>query len=88
MRKSPTAEDIPSTSSSVLNVATVDVLEQLDVQSVAPWVLDRLQDGEIKLNLWDGVHSIAKYTLDVNTSLEFTVLVYNWPPSRGSLYLF
>ena len=68
------AEDIPSTSSSLLNIATTEqLLEQLDVQSVAPWVSEKLESGEIQFKLWDSVHSIAKYTVNLNSSLEFTV---------------
>ena len=63
------------------------MLQQLDVQSIAPWVSEKLENGEVELRLWDGVHSIAKYAVDVNLTLEFTVFIYNWPlPEDHSIY--
>ena len=86
MVRNPLAtEGIPSTSSSLLSIESV--LEQLDVQSIAPWVSEKLENGEVGFKWWDGVHSIAKYSVDVDTALEFTVYVYNWPlPEDHSIY--
>ena len=86
VRHSP-AETSASSSTSVFDIAQQDVLGKLDEKSLAPWVSDRKENGNLELMLWDGVHSIAKYTVNVDTSLEFTVLVFNWPlPDDHGIY--
>jgi hypothetical protein len=76
------AEDKPSTSasSSLFDVVQGhDVLEQLDEESFAPWESEKMENGNMEFKLCDGVHSIAKYTVSVNSALEFTVMVFHWP---------
>ena len=89
VRSSIACEDVPSTLSSLLNLSPDDALKQLKVELVAPWVSEELENGEIDFKLWDGVHSIARYTVNVNTSLEYTctVFTYNWPlPENHAIY--
>ena len=87
VRSSVESEDVPSTSSSLLNLSAEDALKQLKVEPVAPWVSEKQENGEVDFKLWDGVHGIAKYAVNVNTSLEFTVFNYNWPiPEDHAIY--
>ena len=42
---------------------------------------------DMKFQLRDDVHSIAKYTVLINGSMEFTVHVFNWPiPDNHAIY--
>ena len=87
VRSSVESEDVPSTSSSLLNLSAEDALKQLKVEPVAPWVSEKQENGEVDFKLWDGVHGIAKYAVNVNTSLECTVFNYNWPiPEDHAIY--
>jgi hypothetical protein len=86
------AEDKASTSaSSSLSLNDIvqghDVLEQLDEQLFAPWESEKMENGEMEFKLCDGVHSNAKYTVSVNSALEFTVMVFHWPlPEDHTIY--
>ena len=54
------------------------VVEQ--VQNTMPaWKVNRSPDNGVKVELYDNVHSLPKYTIQIHSSLEFTVAVYNWP---------
>jgi hypothetical protein len=80
------AEDKPSTSASLSLIDIVqchNVLEQLDEESFAPWESEKMENGDMEFKLCDGVHSIAKYTVSVNSALEFTVMVFHWPLPEG-----
>ena len=38
--------------------------------------------------MYDGIHSIAKYTVTINSALEVTVFVFHWPiPDNNTIYL-
>ena len=39
----------------------------------------RSPDNGVKVELYDNVHSVPKYTVLIHSSLEFTVAVYNRP---------
>ena len=87
VRKSPAAEDIPSTSALSLPDIAEDVLEQGDNESIAPWESQIMENGDMKLKLRDGVHSLAKYTVIVNSTMEFSVFVFHWPlPEDHTIY--
>ncbi len=60
-----------------------DVLEQLDEESLAPWESEKMENCDMEFKLCAGVHSIAKYTVCVNSALEFTVMVFHWPLPEG-----
>jgi hypothetical protein len=48
-----------------------------------PW----LTDENIKFCLSDQVHAVPTYTVIVDSSLEFTTYVYNWPiPDDHKIY--
>ena len=54
------------------------VVEQ--VQNTMPaWKVHRSPDNGVKVELYDNVHSLPKYTIQIHSSLEFTVAVYNCP---------
>ena len=44
-----------------------------------PWLTEIAQDENIKFCLSDQVHAVPTYTVIVDSSLEFTTYVYNWP---------
>ena len=48
VRSSVESEDVPSTSSSLLNyLSAEDALKQLKVEPVAPWVSEKQENGEV-----------------------------------------
>ena len=61
---------------------------QLNNEAVLPWTVDVTRDNEvIKFQQHDGAHSIAKYTVALNTALEFSVFALNWPvPDDHAIY--
>ena len=65
-----------------------DFQSQLNNEAVLPWTVDITRENEvIKFQLHDGGHSIAKYTVILNTALEFSVFVFNWPvPDDHAIY--
>jgi hypothetical protein len=77
------AEVKPSTSA----LSSLSLLEQLDEESFAPWESEKMENGNMQFKWCDGVHSIAKYTVSVNSALEFTVMVFHWPlPEDHAIY--
>ena len=79
-------EEMPSTSASSLSTVE-DVLGQLDEEALAPWEINKLEKDYVQFELYDGIHSIAKYTVSVNSALEFTVYASHWPiPDDHSIY--
>ena len=55
-----------------------DFVKQINEENLDPWRIDVSEDN-VKFQLCDNVHCLPKYTMMVNSSLEFTVYVYNWP---------
>ena len=93
MRKVDTPDiDQPSTSSQsgwseprFLNL--VDFTTQLDQEKIQPWKIDKLYEGEIRIELHDKIHSISKYSVVVSLSMEFTAFIFNWPvPDHYPIY--
>ena len=88
-------ESMPSTSSDVTlcefldEFPTVDDLRtQLEHEVFHPWTVETTADNEdMKFQLHDDVHSIAKYTVLIKRGMEFTVYVFNWPiPDNHVIY--
>ena len=85
---------MPSTSSGLMSESPFerpsieDFRSQLNNEAVLPWTVDITRENEvIKFQLHDGGHSIAKYTVILNTALEFSVFVFNWPvPDDHAIY--
>ena len=87
------AEDMPSTSSDMfepalcLSTSLTDLASQLDTTVLLPWLTEISQDENIKFCLSDQVHAVPTYTVIVDSSLEFTTYVYNWPiPGDHKIY--
>ena len=87
-------EDMPCTSSSIIEPTTLcldtnlhDLISQLNTTVLLPWLTEFAQDETIKCCLSDQVHAVPTYTVIVDSSLEFTIYVYNWPiPDDHKIY--
>ena len=65
-----------------------DLARQLEKKIVQPWQVERLYEGEIRIQLNDKIRSIPMYTVVVTNSLEFPVFAFNWTvPDHHSIYL-
>lgn len=86
-------EDMPSSSSVdpshlSVNISMADLQKHLDEENIHPWEVDTAEHSSIEMELYDGIHSIAKYTVTINSALEFTVFVFHWPiPETHTIYL-
>ncbi|CAB4011522.1 Transposable element P transposase [Paramuricea clavata] len=67
------------TPSKVVKAPSLESVIQQVQDSIPPWKLDNSPDNGVKLELYDDLHSLPKYTVLIHSSLEFTVAVYNWP---------
>lgn len=87
-------EEMPSTSSDLMSGTPMecpsieDLLSQLENEVVLPWTVETTRENEsIKFLLYDGVHSIAKYTVVLNAAMEFSVFAFDWPiPDKHIIY--
>ena len=68
--------------------AIKDIIVQLQQGKIEPWqVGSSTNEEEVRLILSDSVYSIPKYTVLVNSALEFSVFVFNWPvPDQNPVY--
>ena len=81
--------DQPSTSSGITHGFPEEhILLEITDNQVRPWTVTREKENDdIKLELKDDVHSIPKYTVVLNSAMEFTVHVFHWPiPENHSVY--
>lgn len=79
----------PSTSTAPCQqIFSIDNLnQQLQQKNIHPWLVDKSNEEEVRLRLYDEYHSIAKCTIVVNSALEFSIFVYNWPvPDQNPVY--
>ena len=59
----------------------------LQQEDIEPWQLGTSNEEEMQIELTDSIHDISKYTVVVNSALEFTVFVFHWPvPDEIPLY--
>ena len=75
------SEELLATGSSAVKTVKTPSLESAvkQVQDTIPsWKLERSANG-VKLELYNNLHSLPKYTVLIHSSLKFTVAVYNWP---------
>ena len=87
MRKADTSVvDKPSTSAdtepqkSPQYTSIEDFTRQLESKNIEPWQIERSHENEVRVELNDRIHdSIPKYTVVINSSLEFTIFANNWP---------
>jgi hypothetical protein len=80
---------VPTTSSDAdAPVMTFEDFQSLDESVVTPWKVYKTNFKDcVKIELFDTEHSIAKFTLEVNSRLEFIIFVYNWPvPDSPTIY--
>ena len=64
-----------------------DFTNQLEKENIQPWEFEKSNEGEMRIHLHDQLHSVPKYIVVVNASLEFTIFVFNWPlPDHHPIY--
>lgn len=77
-------DDIPSTSTAYSPPQQITssfecLIDQLEDKTTDPW--------QVRVELFDDIHSIPKYTVVVDSALEFTVFAYHWPiPDCHNIY--
>jgi hypothetical protein len=75
----PTRSNSPEeTPSKVVKTPSLESVIKQVQDSFPSWKLDISPDNVVKLELYDDLHSLPKYTVLIHSSLEFTVAVYNW----------
>ena len=79
------SDDVPTTSTG--NIKFQD-LQLLDENALTPWNVHKgSAENCVSIEFLDSDHSLAKFRLEVNSELEFTLFVYNWPvPVTHTLY--
>ena len=67
-----------------------DLHMQLVKIDILPWTVKNIDDMNktLKLELFDGVHEVAKFTVTITTELDFTVFVYHWPIPNDQHYIY
>ena len=64
-----------------------DFTNQPEKENIQPWEFEKSNEGEMRIHLHDQLHSVLKYIVVVNSSLEFTIFVFNWPlPDHHPIY--
>ena len=72
------SEDVSSASSlEVTPTKMIIAVEQM--QDTSASMESRSLGNGVKAEHYDNIHSLPKYTVLINSSLEFTVAVYDWP---------
>ena len=57
-----------------------DLNKQVQKKSIHPWLTNKSnEDDEVRFELFDECHCIPKYTVVVDSTLEFSIFAYNWP---------
>ena len=88
MRKEPEIPAQDTASTSKVPVQSIKELAvRLQQEDIEPWQLGTSNEEEMRIELTDSIHDISKYTVVVNSALEFTVFVFHWPvPDENPLY--
>ena len=80
--------DEPCSSASLFAVSTpaepkIKSIESLstlvDELQMDPWQVDKSCEGELRFNFYDNVHCVPKFCIVIDSVLQFSVFVYNWP---------
>ena len=85
-------QDVPCTSSDILPGFPVinfdDFRKHIDEGALMPWTVNRAYEHDcVRIELYDDQHSIPKFTVDIDTGLEFTTYLFNWPiPDDHTIY--
>ena len=89
-RASDIVAEKPPTSSQISEPQFHDLAAfttQLELKAVEPWQIVKSHKDEVRIELDDKIHGVPKYSVVVNSCLEFTVFVYNWPvPDDHQIY--
>ena len=75
-------EDPSTSTSSPSEFRLVDfnsIVKQAKEGKFDPWKAEITSNSKVKFEFFDNLHCLPKYSLEVNNSLEISVLVYNWP---------
>ena len=56
-----------------------DLNKQVQKKSIHPWLTNKSNEDEVRFELFDECHCIPKYTVVVDSTLEFSIFAYNWP---------
>ena len=56
-----------------------DLNKQVQKKSIHPWLTNKSKEDEVGFELFDECHCIPKYTVVVDSTLEFSIFAYNWP---------
>ena len=85
MRKEPEIPAQDTASTSKVPVQSVKELAvRLQQEDIEPWQLGTSNEEEMRIELTDSIHDISKYTVVLNSALEF---VFHWPvPDENPLY--
>ena len=56
-------------------------------ENVGRWKVNKSYENEIRIELYDECHIMPKYTVVIDSVLEFSVFVFQWPiPDDHSIY--
>ena len=78
--------ELPKTPPLPLDITTF--IRQLQRKEIDPWQIGKSSNDEVRLEYYDEVHSIPKYTVIVNSALEFSLFVFNWlVPEQNFVYV-
>ena len=73
------ASSLEPTSTKIVITPSLDSVVKQVQDTMPAWKVSRSSGNGVKVELYDNVHSLPKYTVLIDSSLEFTVAVYNWP---------
>ncbi|CAB4035004.1 Hypothetical predicted protein [Paramuricea clavata] len=87
LTKRDSTVDTATATSSLMSLSTCSrsnnqfksLLKQIDKENLDPWKIDKSVEEKVKFELYDDVHCLPKFTIVVDSALEFSTYVYNWP---------
>ena len=85
----PSTSQEQPTSFEHTSAAGVSSIEELmaDLNNMPMWKVEEMQDKEVSIKLFEEPYSIPKYTVLVDSGLEFSVFAYQWPiPDDHEIY--
>ena len=54
-----------------------DLNKQVQKKNIHPWLTNKSNEDEVRFELFDECHCIPKYTVVVDSTLEFSIFAYN-----------
>ena len=85
----PSTSQEETTSFEHISAAGMSTVEELiaHLDTLQTWKVEELQDKEVSIKLFENPYSVPKYTVLVNSGLEFSVFAYQWPiPDDHEMY--